>query len=330
MPSEEPAPCLSHVDSQGQARMVDVGGKPITNRRAVAEGRVLVGPEVAAAIRSNELKKGDLLQVARLGGIQAAKKTSDLVMLCHPLPLSHIEVQARLEGETVVLEASTRTAGQTGVEMEALTAVAGAALNVVDMGKALNPAIVIESIRVVEKTGGKSGPNAKPRSGSPRTAILTVSDSRSAGENEDRATPLLVEAAEQFLGSQVAATALVPDDHHGIVAQLREWLDGAPSPALILTTGGTGVGPRDVTPEATAAVIERPHPGLLELARTRCLPGKPHAFLSRAVAGVAGRSLIINLPGSPKGAVDTLRLMSDVLPHALETLAGAGDDHPTA
>lgn len=309
--------------------MVDVGGKPITNRRAVAEGRVLVGTEVAAAIRSNELKKGDLLQVARLGGIQAAKKTSDLVMLCHPLSLSHIEVQARLEGETVVLEASARTAGQTGVEMEALTAVAGAALNVVDMGKALNPAIVIESIRVVEKAGGKAGPNAKPCGGSPRTAILTVSDSRSAGENEDRATPLLVEAAEQFLGAQVVETSLTPDDHDGIVAQLRAWIDATSPPALILTTGGTGVGPRDVTPEATSAVIERPHPGLLELVRSRCLPGKPHAFLSRAVAGVAGRTLVINLPGSPKGAVDTLRLMSDVLPHALETLGGGGD-HPTA
>lgn len=328
MASEEQPPSLSHLDDRGRARMVDVGRKPITNRRALAEGRVFVGPEVAAAIRENELKKGDLLQVARLGGVQAAKRTSDLVMLCHPLPLSHIDVEARLEGDAVVLEASARTAGQTGVEMEALTAVAGAALNVVDMGKSLNPAIVIESIRVVEKTGGKSGPPGKPSKVSPRVAILTVSDSRSSGENEDLATPRLCDAAEQFLGAEIVETALVPDDQAEIAAKLRSWVNATPSPALILTTGGTGLAPRDVTPEATAEVVERPHPGLLELARTRCLPGIPHAYLSRAVAGVAGRTLIINLPGSPRGAVDTLRLMSDVLPHALETLAGAGDDHP--
>lgn len=320
---------LSHLDAAGRARMVDVGGKPVTDRRAVAVGRVEVGPEVAAAIRSNELKKGDLLQVARLGGIQASKRTADLVLLCHPLPLSHIEVQAELEGDTVVLTASTRTAGQTGVEMEALTAIAGAALNVVDMGKALNPAMEIGSIRVVEKSGGKTGP-AQPMAAGPRVAILTVSDSRSTGEAEDLATPRLVEAAGAFLNAAVIETDLVPDDHDAIVARLRDWTNAAAPPALILTTGGTGVGPRDVTPEATASVIERPHPGLLELARARCLPGKPHAFLSRAVAGVAGRTLMVNLPGSPRGAVETLRLMADVLPHALETLGGGGDDHPAA
>ncbi len=328
---------LSHLDGEGRARMVDVGSKPITDRRAVAEGLVNVGPAVAEAIRANNLKKGDLLQVARLGGIQAAKRTSDLILLCHPLPLSHIDVDARLEGERVLITASTRTAGQTGVEMEALTAVTGAALNVVDMGKALNPAIVIESIRVTQKMGGKTGHRAKPSAEAdrsiqdgPRVAILTVSDTRSAGTAEDLATPMLTEAVAQFLGGEVVEAQLVPDESDAIQQQLRAWLAASPSPALVLTTGGTGVGPRDVTPEATAAVIERPHPGLLELARARCLPGKPHAFLSRATAGVAGQTLLVNLPGSPRGAVDTLRLMADVLPHTLETLRGAGDDHPEA
>lgn len=309
--------------------MVDVGSKPVTDRRAVAEGRVFVGPEVAAAIRENSLAKGDLLQVARLGGIQAAKRTSDLVLLCHPLPLSHVDVDAQLDGDKVVLTARTRTAGQTGVEMEALAAVAGAALNVVDMGKSINPAIEIQSLRVVDKTGGKSASrrHEAARRG-PTVAILTVSDSRSAGENEDLATPALASAVEQLLGGQVVSTELVPDEAARIELQLREWMSDESAPELILTTGGTGVGPRDVTPEATAAVVERPHPGLLELARARCLPGKPHAFLSRAVAGVAERSLIVNLPGSPRGAVDTLRLMSDVLPHALETLQGNSDEHP--
>mgnify|MGYP001794082296 CR=1 FL=1 len=326
-PSNEPERRLSHVDEAGHARMVDVGAKPVTDRRAVAEGRVRVGAEVAAAIRANTLAKGDLLQVARLGGLQAAKRASDLILLCHPLPLSHVDVEATLEGDEVLLRAKTRTAAQTGVEMEALAAVMGAALNVVDMGKALNPAIEIHGVRVVEKRGGKSAPKAATASG-PKVAILTVSDSRSAGTAEDKATHLLRDAAEQLLDASGCEAALVPDDAEAITRQLRAWIDGADAPRLVLTTGGPGVGPRDVTPEATSAVIEKPHPGLLELARTRCLPGKPHAFLSRAVAGVAKRSLIINLPGSPRGAIDTLRQMADVLPHALETLAGEEQDHP--
>ncbi|MEM7811511.1 MAG: bifunctional molybdenum cofactor biosynthesis protein MoaC/MoaB [Planctomycetota bacterium] len=324
---ETPRPGLSHISADGSARMVDVGSKPVTNRTAVAEGRVRVGAAVADAIRENGLKKGDLLSVARLGGIQAAKRTSDLVLMCHPLPLSHIAVEATLKGETVVITASAKTAGQTGVEMEALTAVAGAALNVVDMGKALNPAIVIESLRVVEKRGGKSGPAGKPAADY-RVKLLIASDTRSSGENEDKAIGPLTAAVEAFLGGAVVASVIVPDDAVRVEATLRGWLGDGP-PDLILTSGGTGVGPRDVTPEATAAVIERPHPGLLDLARSRCLPGLPSAYLSRGVAGVAGRTLIVNLPGSPKGAVDTLRLMSDVLPHALDTVRGGGDDHPT-
>lgn len=324
---EDASAQLSHLDADGRARMVDVGGKPITDRRAVAEGRVHVGPEVAVAIKSDSLKKGDLLQVARLGGVQAAKRTADLVLLCHPLPLSHIDVDARLEDETVVITASVRTAGQTGVEMEALAAVAGAALNVVDMGKSLNPSIEIQSLRVVEKTGGKSGPK-KPAATGVRVAILTVSDSRSAGAAEDLATPLLTQAVQDFIGGEVVAAAIVPDERETIARQLRQWASSGEAPALILTTGGTGVGPRDVTPEATIDVIQRTHPGLLELARARCLPGKPHAFLSRGIAGVVDQTLVVNLPGSPRGAVDTLRLIADVLPHTLETLRGEEKSHP--
>ena len=328
-PSKKPQ--LSHLDSAGHARMVNVGAKPITNRHAVAEGRVRVGPEVAAAIRENTLKKGDLLQVARLAGIQAAKRASETILLCHPLPLTHVEVEAELVGEVVLLRASARTAGQTGVEMEAMAAIAGAALNVVDMGKALNPSIVIQSIQVIEKTGGKSSNFAKKPDWkrAPLVAILTVSDTRSTGEAEDLATPLLCEAVETALGGIVSATQCVPDDQTVIVQTMRDWIDSKIPPDLILTTGGTGLATRDVTPEATATLIDRPYPGLLELARSRCLPGKPYAYLSRAIAGIAAQTLIVNLPGSPRGAVETLQLMLDVLPHAIETLRNDDTPHPS-
>ncbi|MFI5380285.1 MAG: cyclic pyranopterin monophosphate synthase MoaC [Tepidisphaerales bacterium] len=148
---------LSHVDAAGRARMVDVGDKQPTTRRAVAEGRVRISAKLAAAVAANQLAKGNLLEVARLAGIQAAKRTDELIPLCHSLPLEHVQVEAALEGDSIRLRAEVRTFAKTGVEMEALTAVAVAALTVVDMGKAIDRAMVIEGIRVLEKTGGRSG-----------------------------------------------------------------------------------------------------------------------------------------------------------------------------
>lgn len=148
---------LSHVGPDGRARMVDVGGKPITRRTAIAEGFVRVSPELARAIRDNVVKKGDVLGVARLAGIQAAKRTGELIPLCHPLGLDFVEVEAVLEGERVRVRAEVRAEGKTGIEMEALTAVSVAALTIVDMGKSIDRGMVIESIRLLSKTGGTRG-----------------------------------------------------------------------------------------------------------------------------------------------------------------------------
>lgn len=144
-------------DAEGRIRMVDVSGKPVTARRAIAAGRVRVSSALAAAINARSLPKGDLLAVAELAGIQAAKRTAELIPLCHPLPLEVAQVEARLEGQHVHLRAEVRTTAKTGVEMEALTAVAVAALTVLDMGKAIDRGIVIEEIRLLEKTGGTHG-----------------------------------------------------------------------------------------------------------------------------------------------------------------------------
>jgi len=137
--------------------MVDVGDKDSTERYAVAEGFVRISPALAEAIRSNAVAKGNLLEVARLAGVQAAKRTDELIPLCHSLPLDHVDVDATLEDSRVCLVARVRTHSRTGVEMEALTAVAVAALTVVDMGKALDKEMAIEGIRVIEKRGGRSG-----------------------------------------------------------------------------------------------------------------------------------------------------------------------------
>ena len=148
---------LSHVDDQGRVRMVDTGSKEITARRAVASARVLMSAGTVSALRERRTPKGDPLETARLAGIMAAKKTADLIPLCHPLPITHVDVQARLEETGVVLQAEVSTNAQTGVEMEALTAVSVAALTIYDMCKALEKGIVISDIRLESKSGGKSG-----------------------------------------------------------------------------------------------------------------------------------------------------------------------------
>lgn len=153
---------LSHIGPDGASRMVDVGDKAATPRAAVAEAFVRVSEELAARIRENTLAKGNLLEVARLAGIQAAKRTSDLIPLCHPLPIDFADVQASLEGGRVRVRAEVRTTARTGVEMEALTAAAVAALTVIDMGKAVDKGMTIDGLRVLEKRGGRSGEYVAP------------------------------------------------------------------------------------------------------------------------------------------------------------------------
>jgi molybdenum cofactor synthesis domain-containing protein len=138
----------------------------------------------------------------------------------------------------------------------------------------------------------------------------------------DASGPALIDLLQRQLAAQITAAACVPDDAALISRQIEAWAVDHPKPDLILTTGGTGLSPTDVTPEATAAVIQRRHPALLELARLRCLAKTPKAYLSRGEAGTVGRSLVINLPGSPRGAREFLEALLDVLPHAVETLRG--------
>ena len=148
---------FTHLDESGAARMVDVSGKDVTARSATASGKVLVSPAVVELLRGEGVPKGDALGVARVAGIMAAKRTPDLVPLCHPLAISGVTVDLEVEDDGVAITASVRTTDRTGVEMEALTAVSVAALTVVDMVKAVDKAAVITDVRVEEKTGGKSG-----------------------------------------------------------------------------------------------------------------------------------------------------------------------------
>jgi len=153
---------LTHLDEQGQARMVDVGGKPVTRRSATATGRIRMSAEALAAIRDGSGPKGDVLAAARIAGIMAAKRTGQLIPLCHPLALDSVTVDFAFESESVAVTARASLDGRTGVEMEAMTATCIALLTIYDMAKAIDKAMVVEGVRLLEKTGGKSGPWRAP------------------------------------------------------------------------------------------------------------------------------------------------------------------------
>jgi len=154
---------LTHTDEEGRAKMVDVGDKPVTTRTATASGFVRMGAATLEAIREHRTPKGDPLEVARVAGIMAAKRTSELIPLCHNLPLTQADVQLDLEADGIAITATARTDGKTGVEMEALTAASAAALTLYDMCKAIDKAMVITNIRLESKTGGRSGDYVRPK-----------------------------------------------------------------------------------------------------------------------------------------------------------------------
>jgi cyclic pyranopterin phosphate synthase len=325
----------SHLDPDGAPRMVDVGDKPITARRAVAEASVRMRPEVLATLLDAAGPKGDMLVVARLAGIGAAKRTAELIPLAHPIPLDVVEVEptADRDAGTLSFRAEVRATARTGVEMEALTAAAVAALTVYDMAKALQRDIVIEHIRLLEKAGGRSGEyraadaTAPPPPGAvaPHEAMVVVVSTRAAaGTRPDTVGPQLVErlAAEGWTVSP--EPTVIADDESGLSRLLAELADRGYR--LIITTGGTGLTPTDRTPEATTRAADRLVPGLAELTRSAGLASTPQAALSRGVVAARATTLIVNLPGSPAGAMQSLDAVLPVLRHAVDQLAG-GDHH---
>ncbi len=305
--------------------MIDVSPKFHTLRYALAKGSLYARPQTLERIRQNEVPKGNVLEVARAAGIAAAKRTSDWLVFCHPIPLDWVEVQVEVQEDCLKVLAEARSVWKTGVEMEALTAATAALLNAYDMLKPLDDQLKIGDIRLVKKRGGKSDFTdtfAEPL----KTGVLVVSTSTFEGNREDKSGRVI----QEFLQQQPVAVSeyrVVPDDVDQIIATLTEWVDQK-GLDLIFTTGGTGLGPYDLTPEATRQVIEKEVPGIAEAIRRHGKDRTPYAMLSREVVGVRKRSLIVNLPGSSKGARESLEALFPGLLHAFPMLWGGGHESP--
>ncbi|MFR6467306.1 MAG: bifunctional molybdenum cofactor biosynthesis protein MoaC/MoaB [Ruminococcus sp.] len=285
---------LSHFDKNGNAVMMDVSDKPITHRTAIATGSIQVGAEIMEHLTAGTVAKGDVLGVARVAGIMSVKHTSDLVPMCHPLPVTKCTIDFEIEKENGIIRTfcTVKTDGKTGVEMEALTGVQVTLLTIYDMCKAIDKHMVMTDIHLVEKTGGKSGDflfkeiKTKGRK-MKRVAIITSSDMGFQGKREDLSGPAIKEIAERE-GYQVVSMDILPDDRAMLSRRMAEIADENQA-ELILTTGGTGFSPRDVMPEATEDITERKVPGIPEAIRAYSMTITKRAMLSRATAGIRKR-----------------------------------------
>ncbi|WP_348675004.1 bifunctional molybdenum cofactor biosynthesis protein MoaC/MoaB [uncultured Abyssibacter sp.] len=299
--------------------MINVGNKPDTLRTARASGRLLAPVEVLERIRGGTVEKGDCLQIARVAGIQAAKRTDDLIPLCHPLPIHAAEVAFEVTDEAVLITAEAAVIGPTGVEMEAMAAVSAAALTIYDMVKMYCEPddLVIDAVKLIRKTGGKSQFTNRLRSAK-SALVLVLSDTVAAGRKPDTAGQA-VRAVLEKCGFEPLEYAVMSDDAEPLLERVRQALDDGID--CIMTVGGTGISPRDITVDTLAPLITTPMPGIMEAGRAFGQRRTPYALMSRGVAGLAGprgRSLIMTLPGSRGGATETLQAVLPGLIHLFD------------
>jgi cyclic pyranopterin monophosphate synthase len=297
--------------------MKDITHKPDTLRSARASATLHAPALCIELLRLRKTEKGDALEVARTAGIMAAKRTWELLPFCHPLPLQSIRVDYQLAEKSVNIEAEVQVISGTGVEMEALTAASITALTLYDMLKPhAERDLSITNIRLLDKRGGKSEftrriePPAK-------CAILVLSDAVARGRKRDDAGRVLREGLTNA-GLEISAYEILEDDPQPLLMRMRRWVDQDID--LIVTVGGTGIAPRDRTVEAVRALIEREIPGIMEAARSYGQRRTPYAMISRGVAGLIGRTLVVTFPGSTRGAQETLDALLPGLVHTLEAL----------
>lgn len=300
--------------------MRDISQKNDTLRTAVARAVLRVSPATIQTIKDGKIPKGDPLSCAKVAAIQAAKNTSQIIPLCHPIPVAYVGVEFQLDEDAIEIVTTVKAIYKTGVEMEALTAASVAALTIYDMTKMLDEVMQIETVRLESKTGGKSDRIVNNDGPAYRAAVFTMSDSVARGKADDVSGQVIKKRLESE-GFELTEYKVLPDDEAEIIKEIRRATDEL-IVDLVVTTGGTGVGPRDTTPEAVKRLLEKELPGVTEQIRTYGQARTPYSMLSRSIAGVRNKSVILSLPGSPGGVQDSMDAIFPSIKHAFKMIAG--------
>ena len=302
--------------------MVDITHKISTLRAATATAIVKVSKqETIDAVVNNLVPKGNVFEMAKTAGLFAVKNTHLSIPDCHPIPIEFTSVDYKIEGLTIEIIFNVKTVYKTGVEVEAMHGASIVALTMYDMLKPIDKEIEISTIKLIHKEGGKSSFKNK-FSSVIKAAVFVCSDSIFAGDKEDRSGKIIVEKLNAF-GVETAHYEIIPDELDIIQEKTKAF---AKEHQLVIFTGGTGLSPRDVTPEALSPLLESRIPGIEEAIRDYGQQRMPYAMLSRTVAGTLGKSLVLALPGSTNGARESMDAIFPHVLHVFHILKGKNHD----
>jgi len=299
--------------------MVNITHKSNSLRKATATAVVLVSSEkTITAIREKQVPKGDVFVFAKVAALLAIKKTSDLIPDCHPLPIEFSEISFHINGLTIEISVEVHTVYKTGVEVEAMHGASVAALTLYDMLKPIDKHIEIQAIRLLHKEGGKTGYAPKPGQ-SLNATVIVCSDTVYQQKAEDKAGLAVVERLKS-INIRTTHYEVIPDDGDAIRKQVKAHTHEGVH--LLLFVGGTGVSPRDITPDIVKPLLEKELTGVMEQARRYGQDRMPYAMLSRSVAGFIQNTLVLTLPGSTKGALEYVDALFPQLLHAFDIVQG--------